>query len=222
MKLVWCACISMILMACQGNTQEKVQLKTQADSISYSIGLDIGKSLKHQSVDIVAAAVTQGLLDAGDTANALLTEEQAQQVMMLFQQQLAMNALEKNKKEGAAFLAQNKTKEGVKTTESGLQYKIITTGTGPKPTMEQTVTFHYRGTTLEGGEFGNSYKQGQPITYRVNGLIKGWMEALQLMPVGSKWELYVPYDLAYGETGMGNSIQPGSTLIFELELLATK
>jgi FKBP-type peptidyl-prolyl cis-trans isomerase FklB len=212
----------MVLMACQGNTQEKVQLKTQADSISYSIGLDIGKSLKHQSVDIVAAAVTQGLLDAGDTANALLTEEQAQQVMMLFQQQLAMNALEKNKKEGEAFLAQNKTKEGVKTTESGLQYKIITTGTGPKPTMDQTVTFHYRGTTIGGGEFGNSYKQGQPITYRVNGLIKGWMEALQLMPVGSKWELYVPYDLAYGETGMGNSIQPGSTLIFELELLATK
>lgn len=220
MKVVLCACISMILMACQGNTQEKVQLKTQADSISYSIGLDIGKNLKHQSVEVEAAILAQGIKDAGDSSKALLTDQQAQEVMMAFQQQLAVNESMKQKKSGEAFLAQNKTKEGVKTTESGLQYKVITAGTGPKPTANQTVTVNYRVSMVDGTEIGNTFKQGQPATRAVSGFIKGWTEALQLMPVGSKWELYVPSDLAYGDMGAGNTIPPGATLIFEVELLS--
>jgi FKBP-type peptidyl-prolyl cis-trans isomerase len=223
MKVVVCACISLMLMACQGNTQEKVQLKTQVDSVSYAIGLDIGKNLKTQSIDVVAAALTQGIRDAADTGKAMLTEAQAQEVMVAFQHGLVMKQFEKHKKEGDAFLAANKSKEGVKTTSSGLQYKVITAGTGPKPDSTQTVVLNYRGTLVDGTEFDNTAKRGQPLTYPVKGFIKGWTEALQLMPVGSKWELYIPTELAYGEAGAGGgAIPPGAALIMEIELLSIK
>jgi len=134
----------------------------------------------------------------------------------------AKAAGDKNRAEGEAFLAANKSKEGVVTLPSGLQYKIITAGTGPKPTLEQTVVCQYRGTLIDGKEFDSSYKRGQPATFPVKGVIKGWTEALQLMPVGSKWQVFVPSALAYGERGAGADIQPGATLIFEIELVAIK
>lgn len=223
MKVVWCACISLMLMACQGNTQEKVQLKTQADSVSYAIGVDIGKNLKRQSIDVMPAALAQGIRDAADSGKALLTDEQCQAVMVTFQHSLVTKELEKNKLEGETFLAANKNKEGVKTTASGLQYKVITAGTGPKPDTTQTVTMNYRGTLVNGTEFDNSFKRGQPISVPVHGLIKGWSEALQMMGVGSKWELTIPYAIAFGEAGAGQgAIPPGSTVILEVELLSIK
>ena len=129
---------------------------------------------------------------------------------------------DKNKKEGAAFLAANKKKDGVITLPSGLQYKILKLGDGPKPTKEQTVTCNYRGTLINGEEFDNSNKRGKPAEFPVSGVIKGWIEALQLMPVGSKWQLFVPSDLAYGPKGAGQMIGPDATLIFEIELLSIK
>jgi FKBP-type peptidyl-prolyl cis-trans isomerase len=125
-----------------------------------------------------------------------------------------------NKKEGAEFLEANKTKEGVVTLPSGLQYKILTEGTGPKPAASDTVVCNYRGTLISGTEFDSSYKRGQPASFPVNGVIKGWTEALQLMPVGSKWQLFVPAELGYGDRGAGGEIGPGATLIFEVELLS--
>lgn len=223
MKVVWCACISMFLMACQGVTQEKVQLKTQADSVSYAIGLDIGKNLHKQSIEVMPAVLAQGIKDAADSTKVLLTAEQCQEVMMTFQHNMVAKEFEKHKKEGEIFLAANKTKDGVKTTASGIQYKIITAGTGPKPDTTQTVTLNYRGTLVDGTEFDDTYKRGQPLTYPVKRFIQGWSEALQLMPVGSKWQVVIPYNLAYGETGAGSgAIPPGATLIFEMELLSIK
>ena len=131
-------------------------------------------------------------------------------------------AAEVNKKEGDAFLAANKTKDGVVTLPSGLQYKILTQGTGPKPTPTDSVVCNYKGTLLNGTEFDSSYKRGQPATFPVGGVIKGWTEALQLMPVGSKWQLFVPSDLAYGQRGPGGGIGPNSTLVFEVELISIK
>ena len=129
-------------------------------------------------------------------------------------------AADENVKTGAAFLAANKSKPGVTTLPSGLQYKVLTAGTGPKPTASDTVTVNYRGTLISGKEFDSSYKRGQPATFPVGGVIKGWTEALQLMPVGSKWQLFIPADLAYGDRGAGGDIGPGETLIFEVELLS--
>jgi FKBP-type peptidyl-prolyl cis-trans isomerase FklB len=125
-----------------------------------------------------------------------------------------------NKKEGTAFLEANKTKEGVKVLPSGLQYKVLKEGTGPKPSAADTVVCNYRGTLIDGKEFDSSYKRGEPATFPVNGVIKGWTEALQLMPVGSKWQLFLPADLAYGDRGAGADIGPGATLIFEVELMS--
>ena len=223
MKVVWCACISMILMACQGNTQEKVQLKTTNDSVSYAIGVDIGKNLKRQSIEITPAVLAAGIRDAADSTKMLLTEEQCQGVMLSFQHSMVSKEFEKHKKEGEAYLAANKSKEGVVTTASGLQYKIVTAGKGPKPDSSQTVTVNYRGTLIDGTEFDSSVKRGQPLTYPVKGFVKGWTEALLMMPVGSKWDLVIPYNLAYGEAGAGGgAIPPGATLLMELELLAIK
>ncbi|MBU2636230.1 MAG: FKBP-type peptidyl-prolyl cis-trans isomerase, partial [Bacteroidetes bacterium] len=154
-------------------------------------------------------------------------EEQSQAVMMELQKQLMarheekINAeKDKNKIEGEAFLAENKKDKDVITLPSGLQYKIITAGTGPKPKSTETVAVHYSGTLIDGTEFDSSFKRGEPATFPVTGVIKGWVEALQLMPVGSKWKLFIPTDLAYGERGAGGVIGPNATLIFEIELLS--
>jgi FKBP-type peptidyl-prolyl cis-trans isomerase len=202
-------------------------LKTQKDKTSYAMGMNIGTGLRKQSVDIDPAIVARGLRDAFSNAKTLLTEDEARAVLTQLQgelrkkqQDMAQQLGEANKKAGMEFLEANKTKDGVVTLPSGLQYKILQEGTGPKPAPTDTVVCNYRGTLLNNTEFDSSYKRGQPATFPVNGVIKGWTEALQLMPVGSKWQLFIPAELAYGERGPGGQIGPNSTLIFEVELLS--
>jgi FKBP-type peptidyl-prolyl cis-trans isomerase len=202
-------------------------LKTQKDKTSYAMGMNIGTGLRKQSVDIDPAIVARGLRDAFSNAKTLLTEDEARAVLTQLQgelrkkqQDMAQQLGEANKKAGMEFLEANKMKDGVVTLPSGLQYKILQEGTGPKPAPTDTVVCNYRGTLLNNTEFDSSYKRGQPATFPVNGVIKGWTEALQLMPVGSKWQLFIPAELAYGERGPGGQIGPNSTLIFEVELLS--
>ncbi len=202
-------------------------LETPKDKLSYAIGMNVGKNLQRQSIDVDPAILMQGLKDTMAGGKTLLTEQEAQSVLTEMQAEAHKKQEEKmklageaNKKEGEAFLAANKTKEGVVTLPSGLQYKIIKAGTGPKPTATDSVVCNYRGTLIDGKEFDSSYKRGEPATFPVNGVIKGWTEALQLMPVGSKWQLFVPADLAYGSRGAGPDIGPDSTLIFEVELMS--
>ena len=225
MKIAFLPVLALILVACQGNTQEKVQIKTQKDSVSYSIGMNIGGNFKRQSVDVDPAVLNQAIKDMLAGGKTLLTEEQAQDVLAGLQQRMAATQAErtkalgdKNKKDGDAYLAENKKKEGVKTTASGLQYKVLKAGTGPKPTADQTVTVNYKGMLTDGTEIDNSYKRGSPATQSVKGFMKGWTEALQLMPVGSKWQIFIPSDLGYGDRGSGPVIGPGATLIFEVDL----
>jgi FKBP-type peptidyl-prolyl cis-trans isomerase len=214
------------LMAASADAADP-SLKTQKDKLSYSIGLDMGRTLKGQSMEVDPNLVARGLQDAISNKKPLMTEEEIQAVMMEAQKEKrALTATEsralgeKNLKEGAAFLAENKKKEGVVTLPSGLQYKVITEGKGKKPKATDTVTTHYRGTLIDGTEFDSSIKRGQPASFPLKGVIPGWTEALQLMPVGSKWQLFVPPDLAYGPRGTGKQIGPNATLIFEVELLS--
>lgn len=202
-------------------------LKTQKDKVSYAIGLNIGKSLHKDAVEVDAAIFMRGLKDALAGGKILLTDEEMKTVMTELQAELRKRQEEimaqvgaANKQAGDAFLAANKTKEGVVTLPSGLQYKILKEGTGPKPAASDTVMCNYRGTLLDSTEFDSSYKRGQPAAIPVGGVIKGWTEALQLMPVGSKWQLIIPAELAYGNQGAGPDIGPNSTLIFEVELLS--
>jgi FKBP-type peptidyl-prolyl cis-trans isomerase FklB len=206
-------------------------LTTQKDKVSYALGMNIasslGANLKRQSVEINTDVLVQALRDGLNGGKTLMTEEEARATLMQLQTELQAKqeektklASENNKKEGDAFLAANKAKAGVVALPSGLQYKIVKEGTGPKPAASDTVVCNYRGTLVNGTEFDSSYKRGEPATFPVSGVIKGWTEALQLMPVGSKWELYIPPDLAYGARGAGADIGPNSTLIFEVELLS--
>jgi FKBP-type peptidyl-prolyl cis-trans isomerase FklB len=206
-------------------------LTTRTQKFSYALGMDIGSkvgpSLKKQSVEVDPNLVSQGLKDAMAGAKTRLTEQEAQAVLTEVQsevnkqrQEKAQKAAAANKSEGEAFLAANKAKEGVVTLPSGLQYKILKEGTGPKPTPSDTVACNYRGTLINGTEFDSSAKHGEAAKFGVGQVIKGWTEALQLMPVGSKWQLFVPSSLAYGERGAGGDIGPDATLIFEVELLS--
>ena len=205
--------------------QEKsVQLKDQKDKVSYSIGMQIGFNLSRQKVDVNPDLLVAGIKDA-IADKPQLTPEQVKEVMTTFEkdmQQKQKEAGEKNKAEGEKFLAENKKKEGVKTTASGLEYKVLKEGNGPQPKATDTVTVNYRGTLINGTEFDSSYKRGQPATFPVNGVIKGWTEALQLMKVGSKYQLFIPSNLAYGERSVSPEIGANSTLIFEVELLDAK
>jgi len=202
-------------------------LKTQKDKTSYAMGMNIGTGLRKQSIDIDPAIVARGLRDSFSNGKTLLTEDEARAVLTQLQgelrkkqQDMAQQLGDANKKEGTEFLEANKTKDGVVTLPSGLQYRVLQEGTGPKPAPTDTVVCNYRGTLLNNTEFDSSYKRGQPATFPVNGVIKGWTEALQLMPVGSKWQLFIPAELAYGERSPGGLIGPNSTLIFEVELLS--
>ena len=210
-------------------TQPVLTLKTQKDKVSYALGANLGMNLHNQSVDVDTAIVLRGLKDALAGGKLLLTDDEAKAALTQLQTDLRNKQMEKmkeaadlNKKAGTYFLEANKAKEGVVTLPSGLQYKILTAGTGPKPTATDTVSCNYRGTLLDGTEFDSSYKRGQPASFSVAGVIKGWTEALQLMPVGSKWQLFIPSDLAYGDRGADprSGIGPGATLIFEVELLS--
>ncbi len=207
-------------------------LTTRKDKFSYALGMNIGngykQGLEKQSVEFDADLVAQGVKDAMSGAKTRLTDDEAKAVLTEVQtevnkqrQEKMKEAADKNKAEGEAFLAANKSKEGVVTLPSGLQYKILTAGIGPKPTANDQVVCNYRGTLIDGTEFDSSYKRGKPATFGVGQVIKGWTEALQLMPIGSKWQLFIPSSLAYGERGgPGGAIGPNEALIFEVELIS--
>ncbi len=200
------------------------QLKDLKDKVSYSIGLNIGFNFKKQNVELNPDALVAGVKDAM-TNKPLLTENEVRETMTAFSKQMAdkqKEAGEKNKTEGDKFLAENKGKSGVKTTASGLQYKVLKEGSGPSPSATDTVTVNYRGTLIDGTEFDSSYKRGEPATFPVGGVIKGWTEALQMMKKGAKYQLFIPSNLAYGERAMPPDIGANSTLIFEVELVDIK
>jgi FKBP-type peptidyl-prolyl cis-trans isomerase FklB len=223
MKLQLLVALGLVLLVSQVSAQEKPALKSQKEKMSYIIGMDIGNNLKKQSIDIDPNILAKGVKDAFSGSQPLLNEQEIRETTMAFQKEMMAKQEEvakKNKKEGEAFLAENKKKEGVKTLPSGLQYKVIKAGTGKKPKLTDTVTTHYRGTLINGTEFDSSYRRGQPVSFQVNGVIPGWTEALQLMEEGAKWQLFIPSNLAYGERGAGRDIGPNATLIFEIELLS--
>lgn len=211
--------------SCQQGGMKNVKLQSDMDSASYAIGVLVGANNLKQlemapggseiNVDIMAAAF-QAASTKGETA---ITEEQAQTIIQKFFESAGERESQKALEEGNAFLEKNKARSGVQTTESGLQYEVLTEGTGPKPTAEDQVRVHYHGTTIDGKVFDSSVDRGEPAVFGVGQVIPGWTEALQLMPVGSKWKIYLPSDIAYGERGAGADIKPNSALIFEVELL---
>ena len=200
-----------------------VLFKSDKEKDSYAVGLNIGLGLRKQPVDLDAAMVLRGMKDALSDSKPLLTPDEVGAAINELQGEAQKNAEERNMKEADDFLAANKTKDGVVTLPSGLQYKILTAGTGAKPTASDTVVCNYSGRLINGTEFDSSYKRGKPAEFQVGGVIKGWTEALQLMPVGSKWQLYIPSDLAYGARGAGGgAIGPNQALIFDVELISIK
>jgi UDP-GlcNAc:undecaprenyl-phosphate/decaprenyl-phosphate GlcNAc-1-phosphate transferase len=210
--------------------QESSELKTQQDKINYGIGVGVARNFKAQGLSVDLELVIRGMRDTLSGAMLLMTEEELAKTMYAFQQEVQQKqaqarklAAEKNKKEGEAFLAENAKREGVTVLPSGLQYKILKTGDGKIPGNTDSVECHYRGTFIDGKEFDNSYKMGKPMIFKVqSGIIPGWSEALKLMPVGSKWQVFLPSQLAYGEKGAGSQIGPNVPLIFEIELLSIK
>jgi FKBP-type peptidyl-prolyl cis-trans isomerase FklB len=223
MKAKMIIILGFLFLVSQVHAQETLVLKNQKDKVSYIIGMEIGMNLKKQAIDIDSTILARGMKDALSGTKPLLTEQEIKETMGLLQKEMMAKQSEvskKNKAEGEAFLAENKKKEGVKTLPSGLQYKVIKAGTGKKPKSTDTVTAHYRGTLINGTEFDSSYKRGQPASFPVSRVIPGWTEALQLMEVGSKWQLFIPSNLAYGEQGAGRDIGPNATLIFEVELVS--
>ena len=197
-----------------------VVLKTEQDSLSYAIGLSVANFYKQQSIsNINTALVTRAINDVNKKGKLLMDEQQANTVLVTYVQKAKAEKASGNKKLGQEFLAANKNKPGVTTLPSGLQYTIIKQGAGPKPAITDQVRVHYHGTLIDGRVFDSSIERGQPIELAVNGVIPGWTEALQLMPVGSKWKLFIPSNLAYGDQQAGPMIAPGATLIFDVELL---
>jgi len=201
-------------------------MKTNKEKASYCLGLEAGKGLKNQFADLDLNALSQGFQDALTNVPPQLTPEEIRTVIMALRQQVEIQQrqfiaklAQENKKAGEAFLTENKSKEGVKALPSGLQYKILKSGTGPSPTLLDTVTAHYKGSFIDGRVFESSYERGQPQVFPLNRVIPGWSEALQLMKVGDKWQIFIPAYLAYGEGGFGQEIGPNMTLVFEMELL---
>jgi len=225
MKYIASVALALALLGCQGTKEDKVKLESHKDSLSYAVGLDIATWLKGQSLDVDLEIVTRALRDRysrsqtamTDSASRLLTDALRKERRAKHDAEMKAQA-EKNKKDADVFLAENTKKPGAVTLPSGLQYKVLTMGTGRKPKAHEMVEVNFRGTFIDGSEFDKSSKNSL-ATFSVNGVIRGWKEALLLMPVGSKWMLYVPPDLAYGEVGSGNVIPPNALLIFELELL---
>lgn len=224
---------TLVLMGCNeaNNKSAAVEAAPELTSLeqrlSYVIGLDMANRFKQDDIGIDVASLSQALNDIQAGTEPRLSEEEIRATLQTFrekqeakQKEAVAVVADANAKEGASFLAENAKKEGVVTLESGLQYKVITAADGAKPTTDDTVSVHYRGTLIDGTEFDSSYKRGQPVSFPVTGVIAGWTEALQLMPEGSKWELYIPSDLAYGSGGTGAQIGPNATLIFEVELLS--
>ena len=221
--------MSTTIAATDATTSAPTSLTTDTDKLSYSIGADLGKNFKKQGIDISPAAMAKGLQDGMSGGQLLLTEEQMKEVLNKFQKDLMMKRSaefnkksEDNKAKGEAFLNQNKAKDGVVSLPSGLQYKIIQKGDGAKPTKDDTVTVEYTGQLIDGQVFDSTEKSGKPATFKVSQVIPGWTEALQLMPSGSTWEVYVPSALAYGPRSVGGPIGPNETLIFKIHLVSVK
>lgn len=214
-----------VLLAVPVFAQDKsVDLKDQKDKVSYAIGLNIGVNMSKQKIPVNADALTAGLRD-GLNNKPKMTDNEVRDTMMAFEKDMVEKqkaAGEKNASEGVKFLEENKKKEGIKTTASGLQYKPLKEGSGPQPKATDTVTVNYRGTLIDGTEFDSSYKRNEPATFPLNGVIKGWTEGVQLMKKGSKYQFFIPANLAYGERSPGAGIPPNSTLIFEVELVDIK
>lgn len=229
-KLLLAVAMSTAIIGCNQQAAEPVKpvLDDEVKRVSYGMGLGLGQRIKQEPFDIDVDVFSQGIKDAIAGNEPLMTQQEIATEMQAFQQQQVANQQEQmnkvgeqNKLDGEAFLAENATKEGVVTTETGLQYKVLTEGDGAKPGATDVVEVNYAGKLLDGTEFDSSYKRGASVSFPVNGVIPGWTEALQLMPVGSKWELYIPSDLAYGPGGTsGGPIGPNATLVFEVELIA--
>jgi FKBP-type peptidyl-prolyl cis-trans isomerase len=236
MALRWAMAVAMALLSGVAAAQQAPELQTEKEKISYALGMGLAKQLQGQSIEVDPEVLSQGLKDALSSGKTLLTEEAARNIVAGVQKELKSKQSavrserarvlkelgEKNQKDGDAFLAENKAREGVITLASGLQYKILTKGDGERPTLEDTVICHYRGTLVDGTEFDSSHARKQPATLPVKKLIKGWSEGLQFMPVGSTWQFVIPANLAYGERGVGNKIAPHATLVFDVELIAIK
>ena len=227
-QMVAAAVTAAVLLVASGCTagEKKPELNTVKQKVSYGIGMNIGKDFKQQEIEIDVDLLARGIKDALAGGEPLLTEDQMREAFETYQKEMVAkqeskmkDEAEKNKKAGDDFMAENAKKEGVVTLPSGLQYKVITEGTGKSPKTTDTVTVNYRGTLVDGTEFDSSYKRGEPATFPVSGVIPGWTEALQLMKEGAKWQLVIPSGLAYGERGAGPVIGPNSTLVFEVELI---
>ena len=223
--MVATAIVAMGITSC-GDSHKSASLKTAADSVSYAIGISTGAGYKENlktlpgdpaNVDDLIAGFIQAI--KGDSSAMKMTPQAAQAYVQTYFMEASARDAKKTKEEGEKFLAENKSKKDVFTTESGLQYQVVTEGTGDKPTATDKVKVHYTGTLLDGTKFDSSVDRGEPMEFPVNGVIKGWTEVLQLMPVGSKYIVWIPSDLAYGERGAGQDIKPNSTLKFEIELL---
>jgi FKBP-type peptidyl-prolyl cis-trans isomerase len=228
----WLVVLGVVLLTAQAGVmagaEEAPMLKTEKDKVNYGIGVSMGRNLKRQGIEVDVDLVVKGMKDELSGGKLLMSQEELQKTMREFQTELMQKqvkakktAAQDNKKEGDAFLAKKKQEKGVVTTKSGLQYKILAKGTGKKPTENDTVEVNYKGTLIDGKVFDSS-NPGQPITLQLKQVIRGWQEALKLMPVGSRWQLFIPPELAYGEQGAGAEIGPNATLIFEVELVAIK
>ncbi len=218
----------LVLLTAQVSAEETLVLKTQKEKVSYGLGVEMARNLKRQGIEADVDLVIKGLKDGLSGEKLLIPDEELRTIMGAFQHELTRRQLlalkvaaEDNSKKGEAFLAENKTKGGVVTLPSGLQYKILKAGDGKKPKEADTVECHYRGTLIDGTLLDSS-EAGKPATFKVTAVIPGWREALQLMPAGSKWQIFIPPHLAYGEKGGGGKIGPNATLILELELIAIK
>lgn len=228
------ALMALLTIACQGQAGEKVVLDTDQAKESYSIGYSIGEDFKQQGIEIDSRVLAKGMADAIAGGDAMLSEEERMKIFAALQQRMMekQQALvaeqqkemaakgEQNLTDGKTFLEANAKKDGVKTLDSGLQYQVLEKGKGAPPIKTDNVSVHYHGTLIDGTVFDSSVERGEPATFPVGGVIPGWVEALQLMPPGSKWKLFIPSELAYGERGAGPVIGPNSVLVFEVELLA--
>ncbi|MEM7052565.1 MAG: FKBP-type peptidyl-prolyl cis-trans isomerase [Acidobacteriota bacterium] len=228
--LIAIVCLAWAVSACAQEAADTELAKPESleDKASYSIGMNMGRGMAQQGVDLNLDYLIRGIADAmAEGGTTLLTDEEMQTAMQEFQQEMiakqqakAKEEAEKNQAEGEAYLAENKARDGVTVTDSGLQYEVVTAGEGASPSADDRVSVHYTGTLIDGTKFDSSHDRGQPATFPVSGVIKGWTEALQLMNVGSKYKLAIPSDLAYGERGSPPRIGPGATLLFEVELLS--
>ena len=226
MKRVLIAAVLFVFSACVCLAAEKLEPKSENDKISYSVGYQVGGDFRRQGVELDPDLLVKGMQDAMSGGKPLMTQEEMNKTLVdlkrkvvTAQREEQKKAAEKNLAEGKKFLEGNARKEGVTTLPSGLQYKVTAKGTGASPKKTDSVTVHYKGTLIDGTEFDSSYKRGQPATFRVDSVIAGWTEALQLMKPGAKWQLFIPPNLAYGERGAGSRIGPNSTLVFEVELI---